>query len=61
MLISNEEYKNHKPFIKHGAPCIESMIDLKMKKLTHMLSHFEISDYVNLKTRGTVNLWGYNL
>jgi hypothetical protein len=61
MLISKEEYINNKPFIKHGAPCIESMIDIKNKNLTHMLSHFNIEEYVNLEIRGTRKIWGINL
>lgn len=61
MLISKIEYLKHKPFIKHGAPCIDSMVDLYNKKMTNMLSHFEIEDYVNLKIRGTRKIWGINL
>ena len=58
MLISKKEYIKHKPFIKHGAPCIESMIDLHNKKLTNLLSGFEIEGYVNLRIRGTRSKWG---
>ena len=61
MLISKNEYTKHKPFIKHGAPCIESMIDLYNKNLTNLLSDFEIEDYVNLRIRGTRSKWGINL
>ena len=61
MLINKNEYIKHKPFIKHGAPCIESMIDLYNKKLTNLLSNFDIESYVNLKIRGTRSKWGINL
>ena len=61
MLINKEEYIKHKPFIKHGAPCIQSMVDLHSKKLTNTLSSFEIEDYVNLRIRGTRSKWGINL
>lgn len=61
MLIKKDEYLNYKPFVKHGAPCIESMIDLYNKKLTKMLSHFDIEEYVNLITKGTRSIWGINL
>jgi hypothetical protein len=60
-LIKKDEYLKHKPFIKHGAPCIEAMIDLKNKNLTRLLIDFHIEDYVNLKTRGTRKIWGINL
>ena len=61
MLINKEEYIKHKPFVKHGAPCIKSMVDLHFKKLMNTLSHFEIEDYVNLRIRGTRSKWGINL
>lgn len=60
-LINRKEYIKHKPFIKHGAPCIESMIDLYNKKLTNLLSNFDIETYVDLKIRGTRSKWGINL
>lgn len=61
MLISKEEYLKHKPFIKHGAPYIESMVDLHSKKLMNSLPYFEIKNYVNLTIRGVRNKWGINL
>jgi hypothetical protein len=61
MLIKKDSYLNFKPFIKHGAPCIESMIDLYNKNKTNLLTNFEIEHYVDLKIRGTCSKWGYNL
>jgi hypothetical protein len=61
MLVNKEEYNKHSPFVKHGAPCIQSMMDIYNKKLTNMLTNFEIENYVNLVTRGTRKIWGINL
>jgi hypothetical protein len=61
MLLKKDEYLKHRPFIKHGAPCIETMIDIHNKNLSNMLSHIEIEEYINLKIRGTRKIWGINL
>jgi hypothetical protein len=61
MLINKNEYLNFKPFIKHGAPCIESMIDIYNKKLTDKLIDFPIQDHINFEVRGTRKIWGMNL
>jgi GT2 family glycosyltransferase len=61
MLINRNSYLEFKPFIKHGAPCIESMIDIYNKNKINLLSNFNIENYVNLRIRGTCSKWGYNL
>lgn len=61
MLINKKRYLDFKPFIKHGAPCLQSMIDLYEKGLTKELTNFDITNYVELKIRGTRSRWGINL
>jgi len=61
MLINKNEYIKYKPFIKHGAPCIEAMIDIYNKNQTNKLSNFPIEKYIKLETRGTRKIWGINL
>ena len=55
------EYIKYKPFKKHGAPCIDAMIDLYNNNKTDMLNGVIIEDYVDLKIRGTRSVWGINL
>ena len=61
MLINKNEYLRYKPFKKHGAPCIDAMVDLYNNKKTDMLNGVVIEDYVDLKIRGTRSVWGINL
>ena len=61
MLINKNEYIKYKPFKKHGAPCIDAMIDLYDNNKTDMLNGVIIEDYVDLKIRGTRSVWGINL
>jgi hypothetical protein len=61
MLVKKSEYIKHKPFKKHGAPCIDAMIDIYNKGLVNQLSGIKIEDYVDLKIRGTRSIWGINL
>lgn len=61
MLIKKSEYIKYKPFKKHGAPCIDAMIDIYNKNQVNLLSSVVIENYVDLKIRGTRSMWGINL
>ncbi len=61
MLISKKRYLDFHPFIKHGSPCIKSMIDVYNKKCLNELTDFKITDYIELKTKGTRSVWGLNI
>lgn len=61
MLINKEKYLKFKPFIKHGSPCIQTMIDIHNKKCKQELVDFKIEEYVNLITKGTRSIWGLNI
>jgi hypothetical protein len=61
MLINRDEYVKYKPFTKHGAPCLNFMMDVFEKDQSDKLHNFNIEDYVNLITKGTRSRWGINL
>jgi hypothetical protein len=61
MLIDKDEYIKFKPFVKHGAPCINFMVDVYNNNQSDRLIHFDIEKYVNLVIRGTRSKWGINL
>ena len=61
MLINRKKYLDFKPFIKHGSPCIEFMMDVFDRGDSSDLIHFPIEEYVDLKIRGTRSKWGINL
>jgi hypothetical protein len=61
MLIDRNKYISFKPFKKHGAPCIDFMMDVYEKGQSDQLIHFDINNYVNLVVRGTRSKWGINL
>jgi hypothetical protein len=61
MLIKKSEYLKYKPFKKHGAPCIDAMIDIYNNNQTNQLCGVQIEDLVDLKIRGTRSVWGINL
>lgn len=60
-LINKKEYLKYNPLIKHGAPFINAMKDIKAKDKTNLLINFNMDEYVLELSRGTVNLFGYNL
>ena len=61
MFLTVEEYKKHKKFIKHGAPCIDTMNNLP--KIPNYLIDItnKVKGIVNYGMRGTVKIFGYNL
>jgi hypothetical protein len=61
MLIKKSEYIKYKAFKKHGAPCIDAMIDIYNNNQVELLSGVVIEKYVDLKIRGTRSVWGINL
>lgn len=61
MLINKNAYLEFKPFVKHGAPCIEAMKDIFEKGKTERLVSFHIEEYVDLVIQGTRSRWGINL
>ncbi|VBB46064.1 hypothetical protein TRIP_D380043 [uncultured Paludibacter sp.] len=61
MLLSRDAYLKFKPFLKHGSPCIDAMIDIHKKKQTHLLAEFAIEDYADVKYQGTCKIWGMNI
>lgn len=61
MLIERGAYLQFKPFIKHGSPCIDAMIEINKKHQTNLLSEFPIEDFIDIKYQGTVKVWGMNI
>lgn len=61
MLIKKSEYLKYSPFIKHGAPCINAMVDIYKKNKTENLISFPIEEFIKLEIRGTRKKWGINL
>lgn len=54
-LLNIANYRKYKPYIDHGAPCIETMIDIhkKGRSKSVLLPFNEIEKYVNHKWKGT--------
>lgn len=52
-LINRQKYLDNKPFIHHGAPCIETMIDLMNKNKSKELIDFPVEKYITHLGRGT--------
>ncbi|GHT40981.1 hypothetical protein AGMMS49965_10070 [Bacteroidia bacterium] len=61
MLINRQAYGLFKPFIKHGSPCIDAMIDVYRQKKTHLLAEMDIDDYITADYAGTAKRWGMNM
>ncbi len=61
MLINKKAYQQFKPFIKHGSPCIDAMLDIHKQKKTHLLCGIEIKEYVEMEWAGTAKRWGMNI
>lgn len=61
MLIKKEAYLQFKPFKKHGAPCMDAMIDIYNQNKTDLLSGMTIEDFVDLRIEGTRSKWGMNI
>ncbi len=60
-LINSEMYFKYKPLIAHGAPFINTMIELDRKNLSHILTNINdvFSSYINRGRQGTVKYYGY--
>ncbi|KKN42139.1 hypothetical protein LCGC14_0716430 [marine sediment metagenome] len=56
MLINKIQYLKYKKFIKHGAPCIKTMLDLYEQSKSSMLIEFPVKDFIKHDYRGTRNL-----
>ncbi len=61
MLISREAYFRFRPFIRHGAPCIDAMLDICRKNQNHLLAEFNVDDFLEIKYQGTAKRWGMNI
>ena len=61
MLINKKAYLQFKPFIKHGSPCIDAMIDIHKQGKTQLLAHIEVQDFADIEWTGTVKRWGMNV
>jgi len=59
-IINVQKYFSFAPFIKHGAPCIASYIDINRKKYQQYLYHFPVHKYIDHPTGrgGTVSRTG---
>jgi glycosyltransferase involved in cell wall biosynthesis len=61
-LINKEQYLKYKPFTKHGAPCIDAMVDLHDREKDHLLINFDYWPYITHEFKGTVKrTGGYHL
>ena len=62
MLVKTEDYFKYRPFKKHGAPCIDTWVDVNNKdvELIDLVDFIELG-YVTTGSRGTRNRWGINL
>jgi len=57
-LINKEKYLLSDPLIKHGAPFINTILNMKFM----IIDRWDIiQNYVSFGSRGTVNRFGYNL
>ncbi len=61
MLIDRDKYMSYKSFDKHGAPCLNFMIDVYDKGHSDQLIGFDIESCINLVIRGTRSRWGISL
>ncbi len=61
ILINKNAYLQFKPFIKHGSPCIDAMIDIYRQHKTYLLGNIEIEDFVTIDWQGTAKRWGMNI
>ncbi len=61
MLINKTEYLKYKPFIKHGAPCIDFMVDVFEQGKSDLLIGYPIENVLGMDHKGTASKWGYNL
>ena len=61
MLIGKEAYLQFKPFIKHGSPCIDAMIDIFRQKKTNLLAGVELDDFITVEWNTTGKRWGMNI
>ncbi|MES2397946.1 MAG: glycosyltransferase [Bacteroidota bacterium] len=52
-LINKDQYFKYLPIIHHGAPMINSMIDINKKKKSKLLIDFPVEKYVKHLGRGT--------
>lgn len=52
-LINRQKYLDNKPFIHHGAPCIETMINLHERNLSNEIIDFPVENYITHLGRGT--------
>jgi hypothetical protein len=60
-LVNREVYLQYAPFIKHGAPCVETAKDLHNKGMSHLLVRKITNPYVAHKWAGTRNTYGIQL
>lgn len=61
LFIDNNRYKNYRPFRKHGAPCLDNMIDVNNKNEENLLIHVENNELWKHDGRGTIKRWKLNI
>jgi len=61
MLLNKEMYFKLPNFIRHGAPCINTMKHIKYNNLGHLLIHLNWPDYVYHTRGGTRRRYGIGL
>lgn len=54
-LINKFHYDNNQPFVHHGAPCIKTMLQLRLQRVLS-LKPFAVNKYVLHKERGTLKV-----
>ena len=61
LLIDNNRYKNYRPFRKHGAPCLDNMIDVNNRNESELLIHIDNDELWEHNGRGTIDRWTLNI
>ena len=61
LFIDNSRYNNYRPFKKHGAPCLQNMIDVNNADEGALLVHLDNNELWEHDGRGTIERWKLNI